>query len=198
MPSSSSSGIDIAYAFVSVYWGKSFMATSPNVLRWKVLKALLFLCCEFFLSYIRLGIVSIYWYCTSLGGITILQAYIYFPARKDSLTLRCTVCSTSFSENNSEKTLPFRRFLCCAHVANVKRTANTNIFTRFLDMASSALLAQSVYHYLVCHLNFCTWNLPSLYATFQTANFGAVSQLPLTPFVMPIVIIPSSENHVEN
>jgi len=86
---SSSSGIDIAYAFVFVYWG---------------------------------FVISLF-----LGGITILQAYIYFPARKDSLTLRWTAISILI-----------------------------------LDITSSALLAQSVYHYL-------------------TANFGTVSLLPLNP-----------------
>ena len=70
----------------------------PHVERFRRLSC--FSVVSFFLPDTR--IVSIYWYCTSPGGITILQAYIYFPARKDSLTLRCTVCGAFSTENNSK------------------------------------------------------------------------------------------------
>ncbi|KAF5343917.1 hypothetical protein D9758_012107 [Tetrapyrgos nigripes] len=83
---------------------------------------------------------SVYWgFVISLfcGGITIVQAWLYFPHPRDKPLIQFTVsCVHVVSDTPLWK-----------QVAELKRV---DIF-RILDLASSALVAQSLYYYLIPH-----------------------------------------------
>jgi len=85
----------------------------------------------------------------SLGWITVLQAYIYFPRTNDRLSTQIIVCHTI---------APMQAALMISdpgrnHVVSLSNPFISNLLVndqfRTLDMASSALVAQSVYYYLV-------------------------------------------------
>ncbi|KAJ3569569.1 hypothetical protein NP233_g4971 [Leucocoprinus birnbaumii] len=70
-----------------------------------------------------------------LGGMTIVQAYIYFPSRGDRMFVRVTAAAMLYV--SSPITLTH------GDAEDIKHS--------IFDMASSALAAQSIYYYLVPH-----------------------------------------------